>query len=347
LLHAVVAFNDVGRNEAVVDLARADITLLQELLKEVSGRRDRGHATDSDVDQTLAALSAARSMCIARVAALEDSWRAYELVVGERPALSGAPEAEGPRVNPCIDAKGERQRSAIALSRDLPATPASLEEVEAAAQGAVPELDEARAEEEAARHAIAAAYAELAPSAELTARIGASGEEFDPQSTSREASVGAELVIPIFNTGAEWSEIRAAREAGNRARLNITSQQRHALRDAAHAWYELVSVRAVRSVNKMQLEALGRAFDGQRREIANPKLHRSMTDLLALRAALLGAQTALVANDRDEAVAVYRLLTAMGKLNAAYLALPVEIYDATANLKAQATRLIGDAIAGE
>ena len=185
------------------------------------------------------------------------------------------------------------------------------------------------------------------PSAELTARLGTGGQEFDPESTRRDASISATLSIPIFNTGAEWSEIRAAREANNRARLLIASSQRQVTRDAVHAWYDLVSIRAVRAVNKVQAETVLRAFEGLRREMTDPKLHRSVTDLLGLREAFLGTQRLLIGSDRDEAVAIYRLLASMGKLNAAHLQLPVTVYDAGANLKAQATRIVGDSIQGE
>jgi outer membrane protein len=346
LLDAATVFVDVVRNEAVLDLVRKDISLLQDLFKEFSDRRDAAKATDSDVDQIQAALEAARAVCIAHFAQLQDSWRAYEQVVGEPPVIV-APASAAPRVNPCIDAKGDRQRSTIAMPEKLPLAPSSLDEVEKAAQGGVPELDEARAEEEASRYAVSEAYAELLPSAEITARLGTSGEEYVPESLKREASISAGITVPLFNRGAEWSEIRAARERNNQARLNITSSQRQITRNAARAWYELVSIRAVRGVNKVQAAAVLRAFEGLRKEMADPKLHRSITDLLGLRQAYLPTQTQLMASNRNEAIAVFSLLAAMGNLNAAYLELPVKIYDADANLKAQSKHVVGDGIYGE
>jgi len=346
LMDAVGAHVDVARNEIVLDLVRDDIVLLQELMREVTARRDIKLATESDVDQTLAALEASRAECLSRLAALHDTWRAYEQIVGEPPPVT-SPAGEALLVNPCVDVRGERLRSTLVLPVDLVAAPGSVEEVEKAAQGGVPELDEARAEEEASAYAVSAAYAELFPSARLTARLGTSGENFDPQWTERGASVSAQLTIPLFNTGAEWSEIRAAREANNRAKLAITSRQRRVMRDALHAWYDLVSIRAVRAVNKAQAESLRRAFDGLRAEMADAKLHRSMTDLLGLRQGQLLAATILANSQHDEAVAIYKLMAATGNLNAAFLELPVEAYDPAANLKSQAGRLVGDSIQGD
>ena len=192
LLEAATAFVTVVRNEALLDLVRGDITLLQELQTEIGGRHDAGKATDSDVDQVLASLEAARAECIAHFAALQNSWRTYEQVVGEPPVVV-APEGQAATVNPCIDARGERRRSALLVPQGLPRLPATLEEVEAAAQGNLPELDEARAEEAASRGDVSAAYAELLPHAGLTASIGTGGEQVDPQSQSRDATVSATL----------------------------------------------------------------------------------------------------------------------------------------------------------
>lgn len=346
LLEAASAYVNAARNEIVLDLVREDITLLQQLLREVTARRDAKRATESDVDQTVAALEAARAQCLSDLAAMQDSWRAYEQVVGEPPPVI-APEGTGPQVNPCVDPQGARLHSTLSLPVDLVATPGSADAVERAAQGAVPELDEARAEEELSSYRVSASYAELLPSASLTARVGAGGENFDPQWEDRQASIGAELVVPIFNTGAEWSEIRAAREANNRARLNIASRQRQVMRDALHAWYDLVSIRAVRSVNKAQAQTLLKAFEGLRAEMDDVKLRRSMTDLLVLRGAYLGARTQLVNSQRDEAIAIYRLMAATGNLNAAFLELPVKLYDPAVNLDAQQKRVVGDKIYGE
>lgn len=346
LLEAATAFATIVRNEAILDLVRADIALLQGLLKDITDQHDAGKATDSDVDQVLASLEAARAECLAHNASLQNSWRSYEQIVGEPPVIV-SPTGEGAKVSPCIDALGERRRSVLKMPEKLPAVPATLDEVEAAARGNVPDIDEARAEEAASRGDVSAAYAELLPHAGLTATIGTSADQVDPQSSSREATVSATLRVPLFNTGAEWSEIRAAREKANEARLKITSSLRRAMREADTAWYDLVSIRAVRAVNKAQAQTVLRAFEGLRKEMKDPKLHRSITDLLGLRQVYLATQIALMNSNRDEATSVFQLLAAIGRLNATELKLPVQPYDAEANLQRQSGRFVGDTIHGE
>jgi outer membrane protein len=346
LLDAATAYAAIVRNEAVLDVVRADIGLLQSLLKDITDRHDAGKATDSDVDQTLAALEAARAQCLAYHATLQNSWRNYEQVVGEAPVMS-VPTSETAAVSPCIDALGDRKRSMLKMPEKLPQAPASLADVEAAAQGNVPDLDEARAEEMASRGEVSTAYAELLPHAGLSASIGVTGQDYDPQSVARDATVTATVRVPLFNAGAEWSDIRAARERANQARLKITSAQRQTTRDALTAWYDLVSIRAVRAVNKAQAQTVLRAFTGLREEMADPKLHRSITDLLGLRQAYLATQIALLESNRDEAVSLFRLLASIGRLNVTDLKLPVESYDPNENLKRQSGRFIGDSIYGE
>jgi hypothetical protein len=118
------------------------------------------------------------------------------------------------------------------------------------------------------------------------------------------------------------------------------------MRSAHGAWYDLVSVRAVRAVNKAKAQTVLRAFEGLRKEMMDPKLHRSITDLLGLRQAYLFTQIALIGSNREEAVTVFKLLAATGRLNASDLKLPLEPYNPDVNLK-HANRFIGDTIQGE
>jgi outer membrane protein len=192
LLEAATIYASIVRNESVLDLVREDIALLQALLKEFTDRHDANKATDSDVDQILASLEAARAECLAHHATLQNSWRSFEQIVGEPPVIS-LPAESLAAVSPCIDALGQRKRSVLKMPEKLPAIPGTLEEVEEAARGNVPELDEARAEEAASRGTVSAAYAELLPKAGLTASIGTSGEDVSPGGSEREGAVSATI----------------------------------------------------------------------------------------------------------------------------------------------------------
>ncbi len=346
LLDTVRAFADVAVNETSFDLIRKDVTVLQDVLKQTSDRAQHHRATETDVEQTVAALDAARAECLSRQAKLFQSWRTYQQLVGSAPVIVAPVSDTG--VNACLDAKGGRRRSTIALPDTLPDVPLSVEDVEKAALSGAPEIEFARAKEEEARHAADAAYAELLPRAQLTARLSTDDAQANgPNTRTSDASINAEVRIPVFNGGAEWSAIRAAREHGGETRLLVDSSERQGARNAAAAWFELTSIQAVKLINKMQARAQQDAFEGMKAEIANPKLNRSTSDLLLQEHAVLSSQISLAQSDHDEAVAIYAVLAAIGKLNASDLQLAVGVYDVDANLKIQSGRWIGDSIFGE
>ncbi len=346
LLDTIKAFADVAVSERTFDLIRQDVTVLQDVLKQTSDRAQHHHATETDVEQTTAALDAARAECLSRQAKLFQSWRAYQQLAGAAPAIVAPTPDSG--VNACLDTRGERRRSTIVLPDTFPNVPPSIEDVEQAALHGAPEIEFAQAKQEEARHAADAAYAELLPRAQLTAKLRTDENDANgPHSTTQDASINAEIHIPIFNGGSEWSAIRAAREHGGETRLLAESSARQSTRNAASAWFELTSVQAVKLVNKMQARAQQAAFAGMKAEIGKPKFNRSTSDLLNQEHAVLASQIALAQSDRDEAVAIYSLLAAIGGLNAVDLQLPVTVYNVDANLKKQSGRWLGDSLSGE
>jgi outer membrane protein/adhesin transport system outer membrane protein len=62
---------------------------------------------------------------------------------------------------------------------------------------------------------------------------------------------------------------------------------------------------------------------------------------------LLNSRVSLVQAQRDEVLAAFQLLSAVGRLRASELGLPVEIYDPAANLGAVRGRWRGNDIPGE
>jgi len=346
LLDTVKAFADVANSEASFDLIREDVTVLHDVLKQTSERAQHHRATETDVELATAALEASRAECLSRQAKLLESWRTYQQLVGEPPALVTPASASG--VNACIDAKGERRRSTIALPDTFPAVPRSVEEVEQAALDCAPEVEFARAKEEEAHHAADAAYDDLMPSARLTAKFSTDdGATNGPNTRTQDASINAEIRVPVFNGGVEWSAIRSSRERSGEARLLVDGSERQITRNAATAWFELQSVQAVKLINKMQARTQQDAFEGLKKEIANPKLNRSTSDLLLQQHAVLSSRLTLAQSDRDEAVAIYTLLAATGRLTPADLKLGVDVYDVDANLKTQSGRWVGGSIFGE
>ncbi|MCE2964575.1 MAG: TolC family protein, partial [Alphaproteobacteria bacterium] len=75
-----------------------------------------------------------------------------------------------------------------------------------------------------------------------------------------------------------------------------------------------------------QIKAAEVALDGVRQEAVVGS--RTVIDVLDAEQELLNARVNLIRTEREEVVAQYTLLSAIGRLNAASLALPTTLYDA-------------------
>ena len=74
------------------------------------------------------------------------------------------------------------------------------------------------------------------------------------------------------------------------------------------------------------------ALEGVRQE--NEVGARTILDILDAEQELLNSQVSLVGAQRDEVVAGYQVLSAIGRLNAGFIGLPVEVYDVEADYRA-------------
>jgi outer membrane protein len=88
-----------------------------------------------------------------------------------------------------------------------------------------------------------------------------------------------------------------------------------------------------------QVRASEIAFEGVRQEADVGA--RTTLDVLNAEQELLNARVTLITNQRNEYVAAYALLAAMGRLSAADLGLPVEVYDPIAHAEEVDGQLIG------
>ena len=83
--------------------------------------------------------------------------------------------------------------------------------------------------------------------------------------------------------------------------------------------------------NQAQVDANAIALEGVRQEEGVGQ--RTILDVLNAEQALLNSRVSLVTAQRNEYVAGFTVLQALGQLNAAALDLPVELYDPEENYK--------------
>jgi outer membrane protein len=300
LLDTVAAYMDVLRDEAVLELQRNNVQVLEKQLQASQDRFDVGEITRTDVAQSEARLSAARSGRIAAEADLAASRAAYERIVGNAPGTLSTPEPLG------VIPGSEDRALQVALTSN-------------------PDLEQARQEEEAARRAIARAKSDLGPEISLVARYQYSEDQFVSGFSSDTTALMAQATVPLYQAGVVSSRIRQAKQIAAQRRMQEIQAERQVRETVRNAWEGLRAARATIESSESQVNASDIALEGVRQELEVGS--RTTLDVLDAEQEFLDARVQLVRAQRDEYVASFQLLAAMGQATAAALELPVTYYD--------------------
>ena len=302
LLEAVTAYMDVLRDGARVQLTANNEQVLRRQLEATQDRFQVGEVTRTDVAQAEARLSSSISSRVAAEGDLGSSRATYEAVVGQAPSnLTPAPP--------------------------LPDLPGGLDEALTSALSSNPNVRNAEHNEQAAKHAVRAASGDLLPSVNLVGELSRSDESSTEGVTADSESIIARVSVPLYQAGAVHSQVREAKERRNERRIDIENVRRRIIESATQAWEELTSTRSEIVSRTEEVRATKIALEGVRQEAAVGS--RTTLDVLDAEQELLDAQVGLVNAERDEYVAGYGLLAAIGLLTAERLGLPIEVYDVT------------------
>lgn len=319
LLQAVVAYVNVLREEATLELQVNNLSRLQKQLEATRDRFRVGEVTRTDVAQAEARVSRARSDRTQAEGDLITARVVFERIVGQVPD-----------------------------SVEQPGTPSGLPTGrEEAVDIAVREnfaLVQAKFTELAARHAVEETEARLWPTLEL---VGQAQKTFDTGGSNNETtSLSAELQlsIPIYQQGSEYSVIRQAKESANRARLLVDRSRREVVDSAASAFeaYQTALAR-IDSLNA-EVKSSEIALEGVQQEATVGA--RTVLDVLDAEQELLDGQVSLVQAKRDATVASYQLLQSLGRMTAQDLNLPVQVYDYDSHYRQVSGKLWGTEPAG-
>jgi len=316
LLQTVTAYVDVLRDQEFVRLAENNVRVINEQLRASRDRFEVGEVTRTDVSQAEARLADSRTNLSVSTGRLERSKQNYREVVGAEPQN-------------------------LARQPPLPPLPQSMEEAVRLALENHPEMIATRFDETSASRDVKAQIGGLLPQVALLARVGYNqdalfgGDSID----GSDASVAVRATIPLYQSGAQYSRVRQAQALASRARADITTQARQRQRLAEAAWTELVVARANIVSTREQVDASQLAFDGVREEALVGS--RTTLDVLDAEQELLDARVRVVDSLRNEYVAAYGLLSAIGALTAADLSLTVVAYDPEVNYAENNARLFG------
>jgi len=304
LLDAVTAYSDVRRDEELVSIANNNVRVLSEQLRAANERFEVGEVTRTDTEQARARLAAARSRLAATVGSLAISRESYQRVVGVYPEK-------------------------LLPLPPLPDLPAGPDAAVAIALRDDPGVVAARLEREASGSDVRAAIGALLPQVSLQASVAGGDTISDGNSGSESAVVGLVVTMPFYTGGFNYSNVREAQAVVEGAAADINSAMRSAMRNTGNAWARLVVARASIRAGQLEVGAAQLAFEGVREEAKVGA--RTTLDVLDAEQEVLEARSRLASARRDEYVAGYSLLAAIGKLTVKHLGLDTGMSDGDAS----------------
>ena len=314
LLNAVQAYMNVYRDESVVQLNINNERVLNRQLEATRDRFNVGEVTRTDVSQAEARLASARAARVQAEGALQISRGIYEQIIGKLPDALAKPEA-------------------------IKQLPTSRQETIEVARKDNPSVVAADYDERAARENVWVVQSDLLPKVDVVGQGGRGVNQSSSNSTSDSGSVMAQLTVPLYEQGLTTSRVREAKQVVGRNRLLLIEAQRTATEEATNAWESLTSARAqIQSLNAA-VRSNRIALEGVRQESLVGS--RTVLDVLDAEQELLNSEVNLVSAERDEIVAQYQLMSALGRLTAQSMSLNTEYYDPEHHYKEVRDKLWG------
>ena len=312
LLDAVTAYMNILRDRQIASLRRQNLAFLQEQVRAARARFDVGEGTRTDVAQAESQQALATALLNSALSQVASDEATYFNVVGTAPknlAPASAPLKLVPRTVASAFSISQREHPAILAT--LAAVDAAAFQVKSAEGSLLPQLSATGSVDDT--YGLDHTSPNNLPGVNVTTQNQVS------------ASVGLQLTIPIYQGGRASSQVRQAKEVLGQRRIEVDGTRDQVRAAVATAWAQLQAARANISGYEAQVQAARLALNGviEERNVGQ----RTTLDVLNAQADVISAQILLVGSQRDEVVAGYSLLSAMGRLSAGQLGLGVKTYD--------------------
>jgi outer membrane protein len=301
LLQVATTYLDVLQNQAVVELQMNNVQVLTRQLEATNDRFRVGEITRTDVAQSEANLAGANASLVQAEGALQQARSTYQNIVGKAPENLAHPELPG-----LLPSTRE-----AALDATIQGNPNFL----AADYTAL-----------AADEAISLARGDLLPSVQIVGSYSKGWNTVADKSRSNTASALAQVSVPIYQAGAEYARLRQSKHTASQQRLLADQARLDARNFATTSWENLQATTAAIDSFRAQISANEIALEGVQREAEVGA--RTVLDVLEEEQRLLNSRVNLVRSQRDQVVAAYQLLSAMGLLTGPDMGLDVPAYDA-------------------
>jgi outer membrane protein len=304
LLNAAIAYMNLLRDAAILDLQRSNVNVLEVTLRQTRDRFSLGEVTLTDVAQAESSLAAGKSQLAIAQSNYVTSKGQYRQVIGVDPPAKPAAAVPVDRLFP--------QTFAGAVERGRTQHPFITT--------AMYNVDVATLQVKVAEGAL---YPTLSAVGNVQKSLGSTSALAVTESLS--ASIGAQLTVPLYQGGAEFAVIRQAKETLGQRRLELDAARDQVQATVVQAWSQLDAAKSNVVATQAQVAASETALYGVREEARTGQ--RTTLDVLNAQQALVNARSALVAARRDRVAASYSVLAAVGGLSPQNLGLATKVYD--------------------
>jgi outer membrane protein len=311
----VSAYVGVIQARQVADIQRNNEHVLSEQLQATQDRFRVGEITQTDVAQAQAALASATATRLTAEGSLHTAEAAYIRAIGIAPPADLVP----PQALK-LPVRSEQDAAGMAGDNN-PAVIAAL-------------FNQA-----GARNAVDVAFSALLPQVSLQGQTFQSNNATSRSSQSNGYQVLANLSVPIYQGGSEYSAVRQARETVTQQERLVADARRTAVQNAVQAWQTLEAARAAADSSRAAVQASQVALEGEQRQALVGTA--TTLDVLIQQQSLLNARVSLVQNLANIVTASYSVASAIGRLTARDLGLRVTYYDDTGYYEAVKNKWFG------
>ena len=301
LLQAATIYMDYLRDSAIVEVQKSNVRVLEQTLKQTRDRFNVGEVTRTDVAQSEAQLAAGKTQLLTAESTLVTTKSNFRRIIGNEPEAL-APGSPVDRYLP----------GTLPSAVDLGLT--ENPNVTAAMFGIDVSYLQVKVNEGA-----------LLPTVTMQLAAQQTYESTMTLYRSFGASATAQLSVPIYQGGAEYSLIRQSKETLAQQRLALEQTRDQTRANVVTAWGQLVAGKAQVQSAQSQVTASEIALNGVREEAKAGQ--RTTLDVLNAQQALVNARVALVTAQHDRVVASYSVLNSVGRLSPQVLNLPTTVYD--------------------
>jgi outer membrane protein len=301
LLAAATVYMDYLRDSAILEVNRSNVRVLEQTLAQTRERAKLGDVTRTDVAQSGAQLAAGRTQLQTVESNLTTTRANFRRIIGNDPEKL-LPASPVDRLLP--------KDLAGAINLGLTENP----NVIAAMFGIDVSFLQVKVNEGA-----------LFPTVTFQANVQQAYEPALTIDRQFNAAAIAQISVPIYQGGGEYSLIRQSKETLAQQRMSLEQVRDQARANVVQTWGQLLAGKSQVKSAQEQVSESETALNGVRDEARVGQ--RTTLDVLNAQQALVNARVALVTAQHDRVVASYAVLGAVGRLSPKVLALDTEVYD--------------------